>query len=113
MQLRSRADAGPPPRPARAWGAPVQVGQLDRIVVNEAQAPHARGRQVQGRRRTQTAAADNGHPRLAEAGLSLHLRVQGENTHHQVEACFKAVARALRKAIRRQGRDLPSTKGTL
>ena len=48
-----------------------------------------------------------------EAGLSLHLRVQGENTHHQVEACFKAVARALRKAIRRQGNDLPSTKGTL
>ena len=47
------------------------------------------------------------------AGLNLHLQVQGENTHHMVEACFKAVARALRQAIRREGRDLPSTKGTL
>jgi len=51
---------------------------------------------------------------LADEGrMSLHLRVQGENTHHQVEACFKAVARALRKAIRREGRELPSTKGVL
>ena len=47
------------------------------------------------------------------AGLNLHLQVRGDNTHHMVEACFKAVARALRQAIRRQGRDLPSTKGTL
>jgi imidazoleglycerol-phosphate dehydratase/histidinol-phosphatase len=30
-----------------------------------------------------------------------------------VEACFKAVARALRQAIAREGRELPSTKGTL
>lgn len=47
------------------------------------------------------------------AGLNLHLQVRGENTHHMVEACFKAVARALRQAIRRQGTELPSTKGTL
>jgi imidazoleglycerol-phosphate dehydratase/histidinol-phosphatase len=47
------------------------------------------------------------------AGLNLHLAVRGENAHHQVEACFKAVARALRQAIRREGRDLPSTKGAL
>ena len=47
------------------------------------------------------------------AGLNLHLSVRGENAHHQVEACFKAVARALRQALRREGRDLPSTKGTL
>ena len=47
------------------------------------------------------------------AGLNLHLQVRGENTHHMVEASFKAVARALRQAIRRQGRELPSTKGTL
>ncbi|KAB8317079.1 bifunctional histidinol-phosphatase/imidazoleglycerol-phosphate dehydratase HisB [Tolypothrix campylonemoides VB511288] len=47
------------------------------------------------------------------AGLNLHLRVQGDNDHHQVEACFKAVARALRQAIRREGAELPSTKGTL
>lgn len=47
------------------------------------------------------------------AGLNLHLTVKGENAHHMVEACFKAVARALGQAIRREGRDLPSTKGVL
>ncbi len=47
------------------------------------------------------------------AGLNLNLRVQGDNDHHKVEACFKSVARALRQAIRREGAELPSTKGTL
>lgn len=47
------------------------------------------------------------------AGLNLHLIVRGDNAHHQVEACFKVVARALRQAIRREGRDLPTTKGRL
>ena len=47
------------------------------------------------------------------AGMNLHLRVQGENDHHQIEACFKAVARTLRQAIARQGSELPSTKGSL
>jgi imidazoleglycerol-phosphate dehydratase/histidinol-phosphatase len=47
------------------------------------------------------------------AGLNLHLSVRGENAHHMVEGCFKAVARALRQAIRREGRELPSTKGSL
>jgi imidazoleglycerol-phosphate dehydratase/histidinol-phosphatase len=46
-------------------------------------------------------------------GANLHLAVRGENAHHMVEACFKAVARALRQAIRRDGDDLPSTKGVL
>lgn len=47
------------------------------------------------------------------AGINLHLQVRGENNHHQIEACFKVVARALRQAIRREGGDLPSTKGVL
>ena len=47
------------------------------------------------------------------AGLNLNLRVQGDNDHHKVEACFKVVARALRQAISRQGSELPSTKGLL
>ncbi len=47
------------------------------------------------------------------AGINLQLSVRGDNTHHMVEACFKAVARALRQAIRRQGSELPSTKGVL
>lgn len=47
------------------------------------------------------------------SGLNLHLSVQGDNDHHKVEACFKAFARALRQAIRREGVALPSTKGVL
>ncbi len=51
---------------------------------------------------------------LAESlGAALHIEVNGENTHHMVEACFKSVGRALRQAIRREGTDLPSTKGAL
>ena len=46
-------------------------------------------------------------------GAGLHLTVKGENTHHMVEACFKAVGRCLRQAIQRVDDDLPSTKGTL
>ena len=47
------------------------------------------------------------------SGLNLHLTVQGENAHHMIEACFKVVARALRQALRRDGSQLPSTKGAL
>jgi imidazoleglycerol-phosphate dehydratase/histidinol-phosphatase len=51
---------------------------------------------------------------LADAlGCALHLAVRGENTHHQIEACFKGVGRALRPALRREGHELPSTKGLL
>lgn len=46
-------------------------------------------------------------------GANLHLSVRGENTHHMVEACFKAFARVLRQAIRREGDTIPSTKGAL
>jgi imidazoleglycerol phosphate dehydratase HisB len=46
-------------------------------------------------------------------GAAIHVRVTGENTHHMVEACFKGVGRALRQAIRREGTQLPSTKGVL
>ena len=46
-------------------------------------------------------------------GANLHLVVRGGNAHHMVEACFKAVARALRQALRREGDELPSTKGLL
>lgn len=47
------------------------------------------------------------------AGLNLHLTVRGDNDHHKVEGSFKALARALRQAIRREGTALPSTKGAL
>jgi imidazoleglycerol-phosphate dehydratase/histidinol-phosphatase len=51
---------------------------------------------------------------LAETlGAALHISVRGENSHHMIESCFKGVGRSLRQAIRLEGRDLPSTKGTL
>ncbi|NBX41550.1 MAG: bifunctional histidinol-phosphatase/imidazoleglycerol-phosphate dehydratase, partial [Gammaproteobacteria bacterium] len=46
-------------------------------------------------------------------GAAIHVSVVGDNTHHMIEACFKGVGRALRMALRREGDDLPSTKGTL
>jgi imidazoleglycerol-phosphate dehydratase/histidinol-phosphatase len=46
-------------------------------------------------------------------GAALHMSVQGENTHHMIESCFKATGRALRQAKTRVGTDLPSTKGSL
>lgn len=46
-------------------------------------------------------------------GATLHVSVTGINTHHMVEACFKAVGRALRQAVRLEDRELPSTKGVL
>lgn len=46
-------------------------------------------------------------------GATLHVAVKGSNTHHMVEACFKAVGRALRQAILREGNVLPTTKGLL
>jgi imidazoleglycerol-phosphate dehydratase/histidinol-phosphatase len=51
---------------------------------------------------------------LADAlGAAVHISVSGDNAHHMVEACFKGVGRALRMALRREGVDLPSTKGVL
>ena len=47
-------------------------------------------------------------------GAAIHVKVSGENDHHKTEACFKALGRALRQAIAREGGDaLPSTKGVL
>lgn len=51
------------------------------------------------------------------AGITLHVEtVYGENTHHMIESCFKAVGRALRRALEpdpRAGGRIPSTKGAL
>lgn len=50
-------------------------------------------------------------------GLTLHVEnVYGENSHHIVESCFKALARTLRAAIEIDPRSVgavPSTKGQL
>jgi len=51
---------------------------------------------------------------LGEAlGAAIHITVRGENSHHMVEACFKALGRALRQATRIEGTELPSSKGVL
>jgi imidazoleglycerol-phosphate dehydratase len=62
-------------------------------------------------------------PQLAEefwrafatsAAITLHIRMRsGRNSHHILEASFKAVARALRDAVRLDGGGVPSTKGVL
>ena len=46
-------------------------------------------------------------------GAAIHVEVKGENAHHMIEACFKGLGRALRRAIRVRGDAVPSTKGTL
>jgi len=51
---------------------------------------------------------------LADAlAAAIHIKVVGENSHHMVEACFKGVGRALRRAVRVEGTELPSSKGVL
>ncbi|MDX2102256.1 MAG: imidazoleglycerol-phosphate dehydratase HisB [Alphaproteobacteria bacterium] len=51
------------------------------------------------------------------AGLTLHVEcLYGENNHHIIESCFKALARALRTALTadpRMAGAIPSTKGVL
>lgn len=51
------------------------------------------------------------------AGITLHIRLlAGRNSHHIAEGCFKALARALREAIKKDERfqeQIPSTKGIL
>ena len=51
------------------------------------------------------------------AGITLHVEnIYGENSHHKIESCFKALARSLREALeldKRVKNILPSTKGKL
>ena len=49
------------------------------------------------------------------ARMNLYISAQGTNEHHKIEGIFKALARSLKQAIRRDvfKYELPSTKGTL
>lgn len=54
---------------------------------------------------------------FADAALcNLNIKVEGDNEHHKIEAIFKAFAKAIKMAVRRDIRELdnlPSTKGVL
>jgi len=54
---------------------------------------------------------------VRKAGITLHIRMlDGKNAHHILEACFKALARALRAAVKIDHEfsdEIPSTKGVL
>ena len=48
------------------------------------------------------------------AGITLHLKsMYGDNAHHITEALYKALARALREAVRETGGEVLSAKGVL
>ena len=49
------------------------------------------------------------------AQMNLYIRAEGQNEHHKIEGIFKALARALKMAVRRDiyHFELPSTKGLL
>lgn len=49
------------------------------------------------------------------ARMNLNIKAEGQNEHHKIEGIFKALARALRMAVRRDiyHYHLPSTKGVL
>ena len=49
------------------------------------------------------------------AKANINIKASGENEHHKIEAIFKAFARAIKSAVKRDVNNmvLPSTKGTL
>ncbi|WP_276348143.1 bifunctional histidinol-phosphatase/imidazoleglycerol-phosphate dehydratase HisB [Daejeonella sp. JGW-45] len=48
------------------------------------------------------------------AGMNLNLKIiDGNNTHHMIEASFKALAKSIKQAIKVTGTELPTTKGVI
>lgn len=49
------------------------------------------------------------------ARMNLNIKAEGENEHHKIEGIFKALARAIKMAVKRDvySRQLPSSKGVL
>ncbi len=49
------------------------------------------------------------------ARCNLNIKAEGENEHHKIEAIFKAFAKSIKRAVRRDAErmELPSTKGIL
>lgn len=48
-----------------------------------------------------------------KALCNLNIKAEGTIEHHKIEAIFKAFAKAIKMAVRRDGDSLPSTKGVL
>ncbi|MFP4366289.1 MAG: bifunctional histidinol-phosphatase/imidazoleglycerol-phosphate dehydratase HisB [bacterium] len=55
------------------------------------------------------------HSFCDEAKCNLYIRAKGDNEHHKIEAIFKAFARSIRMAVKREvlNQELPTTKGLL
>src|SRR5665811_2201280 len=49
----------------------------------------------------------------SNAKITIHASVYGDNDHHKIEALFKAFAYAMKRAVKIEGKDVKSTKGTL
>lgn len=47
------------------------------------------------------------------AKCNLNIKADGNNEHHKIEAIFKAVAKSIKIAVKRDGNELPTTKGLL
>jgi imidazoleglycerol-phosphate dehydratase / histidinol-phosphatase len=47
------------------------------------------------------------------AKCNLNIKAEGPNEHHKIEAIFKAFAKAIKVAIRKDGNELPTTKGVI
>ncbi len=47
------------------------------------------------------------------ARMTLHIRFYGENDHHKAESIFKALGFAVRQAVTKEGKGIPSTKGII
>jgi Imidazoleglycerol-phosphate dehydratase len=49
----------------------------------------------------------------SNAKITIHASVYGDNDHHKIEALFKAFAYAMKRAVKIEGKEIKSTKGTL
>ncbi|HKC35225.1 MAG TPA: imidazoleglycerol-phosphate dehydratase, partial [Chitinophagaceae bacterium] len=49
------------------------------------------------------------------AKRNLNIKVEGENEHHKIESIFKALAKSIKMAVKRdvESMQLPTTKGML
>jgi imidazoleglycerol-phosphate dehydratase/histidinol-phosphatase len=47
------------------------------------------------------------------AKCNLNIKAEGTNEHHKIEAVFKACSKAMKMAVKREGNQLPTTKGIL